>query len=236
MAGRSSNEGNHSEVVSPDGGCAAVCKSRERKRSIRGHGRSVLVDVTGIITAVVVGLIIGFLGRLVAPGRQSIQHWLTLVVGVVAALIGTSLASVVPGGRYAWHRLGRVDLFRWGLRPLGCQLWLACLAGGTLTADGWQRPRGRRPAAEVNTRRRGCLPVGHMQRRDPHPGLTSRSVHPTDRPDRRDDRSVDFDYPSGLVHQGRCLGRGRRTQHRWGSPASSLARPIWLSLALETRG
>jgi uncharacterized membrane protein YeaQ/YmgE (transglycosylase-associated protein family) len=40
-------------------------------------------------------LIIGALGRLVAPGRQKIPIWLTLLVGIVAALIGTALAAAI---------------------------------------------------------------------------------------------------------------------------------------------
>jgi uncharacterized membrane protein YeaQ/YmgE (transglycosylase-associated protein family) len=46
----------------------------------------------GIITALIIGLIIGALGRLVVPGRQNIPLWLTLVIGVVAALIGSAIA------------------------------------------------------------------------------------------------------------------------------------------------
>jgi uncharacterized membrane protein YeaQ/YmgE (transglycosylase-associated protein family) len=53
------------------------------------------VTVTGIITAIIVGLIIGALGRLVVPGKQSIPIWLTLVIGVVAALVGTLLARAI---------------------------------------------------------------------------------------------------------------------------------------------
>ncbi len=49
----------------------------------------------GIITAIIVGAIIGALGRLVLPGRQSIPIWLTIVVGIVAALIGTAIASAL---------------------------------------------------------------------------------------------------------------------------------------------
>jgi len=50
------------------------------------------MTVTGIITALIVGLIIGALGRLVVPGKQNIPLWLTLVIGVVAALLGTVIA------------------------------------------------------------------------------------------------------------------------------------------------
>ncbi len=51
------------------------------------------MHVTGIITAIIIGLIIGALGRLVVPGRQRIPIWLTLVIGIVAALVGTAIAS-----------------------------------------------------------------------------------------------------------------------------------------------
>jgi len=50
------------------------------------------MTVGGIISAIIVGLIIGALGRLVVPGRQHIPIWLTMVIGVVAALIGTAIA------------------------------------------------------------------------------------------------------------------------------------------------
>jgi uncharacterized membrane protein YeaQ/YmgE (transglycosylase-associated protein family) len=50
------------------------------------------VTVTGIISALIVGLIIGALGRLVVPGRQSIPIWLTIVIGIGAALLGTAIA------------------------------------------------------------------------------------------------------------------------------------------------
>jgi uncharacterized membrane protein YeaQ/YmgE (transglycosylase-associated protein family) len=53
------------------------------------------VEVTGIITALIIGLVIGVLGRVVAPGRQNIPLWLTLLVGVVAALVGTAIAAAL---------------------------------------------------------------------------------------------------------------------------------------------
>jgi uncharacterized membrane protein YeaQ/YmgE (transglycosylase-associated protein family) len=49
----------------------------------------------GIISTVIVGLILGVLGRLLAPGDQKIPLWLTIVVGIVAAFIGNWLAGVV---------------------------------------------------------------------------------------------------------------------------------------------
>jgi len=50
---------------------------------------------TGIITAIIIGAILGFVGKLVAPGRQNIPWWLTILVGIVAAFIGTFIASLL---------------------------------------------------------------------------------------------------------------------------------------------
>jgi len=52
------------------------------------------MEVTGFFTAIIIGLVIGALGRLVVPGKQNIPIWLTLVIGVVAALVGTLLAGL----------------------------------------------------------------------------------------------------------------------------------------------
>jgi uncharacterized membrane protein YeaQ/YmgE (transglycosylase-associated protein family) len=54
-----------------------------------------VVTVTGIIMAIIIGLVVGVLGRLVLPGRQNIPIWLTIVVGIVAALLGTALARAI---------------------------------------------------------------------------------------------------------------------------------------------
>ncbi len=49
----------------------------------------------GIITAIIIGAIIGALGRLVVRGRQNISIIATILVGIVAALIGTWIASLI---------------------------------------------------------------------------------------------------------------------------------------------
>ena len=49
----------------------------------------------GIISAIIIGAIIGALGRLVVPGRQSMPVWLTIVVGIVAALLGSVIANAL---------------------------------------------------------------------------------------------------------------------------------------------
>jgi uncharacterized membrane protein YeaQ/YmgE (transglycosylase-associated protein family) len=49
----------------------------------------------GIISALIIGAIIGALGRLVLPGRQSMPIWLTVVVGIIAALLGSVIANAL---------------------------------------------------------------------------------------------------------------------------------------------
>lgn len=51
--------------------------------------------ITALIVAVVVGAVIGALGRLVVPGRQNIGMLLTIVIGIVAAVLGTFVANVL---------------------------------------------------------------------------------------------------------------------------------------------
>jgi uncharacterized membrane protein YeaQ/YmgE (transglycosylase-associated protein family) len=50
------------------------------------------MTIASVVGAIIIGLIIGVLGRLVAPGKQSIPIWLTIVIGIVAAFIGTAIA------------------------------------------------------------------------------------------------------------------------------------------------
>jgi uncharacterized membrane protein YeaQ/YmgE (transglycosylase-associated protein family) len=54
-----------------------------------------VVHVSGIISAIIIGLIIGALGRLVVPGKQNIPIWLTMLIGILAAIIGTFIASAL---------------------------------------------------------------------------------------------------------------------------------------------
>lgn len=50
------------------------------------------MTVSGIISAIIIGLIIGALGRLVIPGKQHISIWMTLLIGLAAAFLGTGVA------------------------------------------------------------------------------------------------------------------------------------------------
>jgi uncharacterized membrane protein YeaQ/YmgE (transglycosylase-associated protein family) len=53
------------------------------------------MEITGFFWAILIGLIIGALGRLVVPGKQSIPIWLTILIGIAAALLGTVVAGLL---------------------------------------------------------------------------------------------------------------------------------------------
>lgn len=51
------------------------------------------MTIEGILGALIIGTIIGVLGRLLVPGKQDIPIWLTIVVGIVAALVGSAIVG-----------------------------------------------------------------------------------------------------------------------------------------------
>ena len=51
-----------------------------------------------MIGFLVAGLIIGFLARLILPGRQRIGILMTLLLGVVGSLIGGTIANLLAAG------------------------------------------------------------------------------------------------------------------------------------------
>lgn len=51
------------------------------------------MTIESLIGAIVIGAVIGVLGRLVVPGKQDIPIWLTIVVGIAAALLGSLIVG-----------------------------------------------------------------------------------------------------------------------------------------------
>jgi uncharacterized membrane protein YeaQ/YmgE (transglycosylase-associated protein family) len=79
------------------------------------------VTATGIITAIIIGAIIGVLGRLVVPGRQNIPVWLTVLIGIGAALLGTLIARQT--GVATTNGVDWIEIFiQVGLAALGVAL------------------------------------------------------------------------------------------------------------------
>jgi uncharacterized membrane protein YeaQ/YmgE (transglycosylase-associated protein family) len=60
------------------------------------------MTIGGIITAIIFGAIIGAVARLLVPGKQNMPIWLTVLVGIVAAFIGSWLAR----GVFHWTTKG----------------------------------------------------------------------------------------------------------------------------------
>ena len=53
------------------------------------------MEITGLISAVIFGAVIGGLGRAVVPGRHHMSLVVTILVGIVAAVAGTGVASLI---------------------------------------------------------------------------------------------------------------------------------------------
>jgi uncharacterized membrane protein YeaQ/YmgE (transglycosylase-associated protein family) len=61
-----------------------------------------------IIGTIIFGAVIGMLARLVLPGRQNISALVTVILGILGALIGYWLWGVMGGGD-----TGGIDWIRW---------------------------------------------------------------------------------------------------------------------------
>ena len=61
-----------------------------------------------IIGSLIAGIVVGILARLVLPGRQNISWLVTIVLGILGALIGWFLA-----GALGVERTDGVDWIRW---------------------------------------------------------------------------------------------------------------------------
>jgi uncharacterized membrane protein YeaQ/YmgE (transglycosylase-associated protein family) len=75
------------------------------------------MGISGIFSAIIVGAIIGGLGRLVVRGKQHISVLMTIIIGIVAALIGTFLAVTLGVGTW-------IEIFiQVGLAAIGVTLY-----------------------------------------------------------------------------------------------------------------
>lgn len=53
------------------------------------------MTIHSVLGAIVIGLVIGALARFVLPGKQPIPIWLTILVGIGSAFVGTALARAM---------------------------------------------------------------------------------------------------------------------------------------------
>jgi uncharacterized membrane protein YeaQ/YmgE (transglycosylase-associated protein family) len=97
--------------------------------------------------AIPVGLLIGVLGRLVLPGKQAIGIFVTFLIGVGAALLGTLVAELVNIDDRAVVQVWKI---RWSWWELTIQVFFAAVGIGlanmltyTKLASGAPRTRKR---------------------------------------------------------------------------------------------
>ncbi|RKN22412.1 hypothetical protein D7147_06995 [Micromonospora musae] len=113
---------------------------------------------SALVSAVLVGLAVGVLGRWALPGRRAAPLWLTLALGVAAALLGSTVA-----------RLAGADLDSFpGLRltvQVGCAGGAVLLALLTTGATVAAPPSRAHPAAADAPDEPG--PAGHRPPPDP---------------------------------------------------------------------
>ena len=76
-----------------------------------------------IIWAIIAGAIIGLIAKLFVPGRQAIPIWLTIILGIVGALIGNWLAALF-GVRFT----GGIDWIRHALQIAAAAVLIAIVA------------------------------------------------------------------------------------------------------------
>ncbi|MCY7372839.1 MAG: hypothetical protein LH461_03955 [Spirochaetaceae bacterium] len=85
------------------------------------------MTIEGILGAIVIGAVIGVLGRLVLPGKQDIPIWLTIVVGIGAALLG----SLIVGNMRNTDGVDWVELLvQVGLAAVGVAVVAGMRSGG----------------------------------------------------------------------------------------------------------
>ena len=53
------------------------------------------MTIHSVLGAILIGLVIGALARFVLPGKQPIPIWLTILVGIGSAFVGTALARAM---------------------------------------------------------------------------------------------------------------------------------------------
>ncbi|MCX5116865.1 GlsB/YeaQ/YmgE family stress response membrane protein [Micromonospora sp. NBC_00362] len=103
--------------------------------------------VTGYLGAVLIGALVGLLGRLILPGRQRIGFFATFVIGVGSAVLGTVVARALGiddgAGVKVW-------VLRWDWVVLAIQVGVAIVAVAlanmltfTRLAGGDVKPGGR---------------------------------------------------------------------------------------------
>jgi uncharacterized membrane protein YeaQ/YmgE (transglycosylase-associated protein family) len=109
--------------------------------------------VTDVIGAILIGAVIGLLGRLVLPGRQNIGTFVTFLIGVGAAILGMFVARFLNVDH---HAPAQFWFLRWDWTVLAIQVGFAVVGVGAANALTFTRLAGGRPRKRSPRRRRSA--------------------------------------------------------------------------------
>jgi uncharacterized membrane protein YeaQ/YmgE (transglycosylase-associated protein family) len=120
------------------------------------------MQINDVVSAILVGLLIGVLGRLILPGRQHIGVFVTFVIGVGSALLGTVVARLLKiadrapaslaGQSWAhWHWLASI---KWDWIVLAIQLGFAVIGTAIAAAISHTRVAYQDPFARLDARKK----------------------------------------------------------------------------------
>ncbi|HEY7223304.1 MAG TPA: GlsB/YeaQ/YmgE family stress response membrane protein [Micromonosporaceae bacterium] len=108
------------------------------------------MDFSDILGAIIVGAIVGVLGRLVLPGKQNIGKFVTLLIGVAAAFLGTWVATRLHLDDKAPQKLW---FLRWDWLVLGIQVGLAAIGTALAALIAHSRVASDAPAKKAPARK-----------------------------------------------------------------------------------
>jgi uncharacterized membrane protein YeaQ/YmgE (transglycosylase-associated protein family) len=83
-------------------------------------------SIGGIIGTIIFGAVIGVLARLVLPGKQNISMVMTVVLGIVGAVIGYLVWGAIGNGPTSG-----VDWIRWIISIAAAALLVSLYVGST---------------------------------------------------------------------------------------------------------
>jgi uncharacterized membrane protein YeaQ/YmgE (transglycosylase-associated protein family) len=110
------------------------------------------MNVSDILGAIIVGAVVGILGRLVLPGRQRLGAFATFIIGIGAALLGIVLSRA-----FGWNKDAPAHLWfvHWHWYTLAIQVGLAVILIGLANIMTYTRlaDAGTPPAKRARRRR-----------------------------------------------------------------------------------
>jgi uncharacterized membrane protein YeaQ/YmgE (transglycosylase-associated protein family) len=81
--------------------------------------------IGGIILAIIVGLVAGFIARAVIPGKQSMGILATIVLGLIGSIVGNLLSGLL------FHHTIRFELGGWWASIIGAIIVLGIYVATT---------------------------------------------------------------------------------------------------------